>query len=255
MIKAVIDDKEIELKPENLKFGEGFALITPESIPSGYYNEEAVQKRIQDRLKNTAQNARKEAEEDADFHKRIFSKYNVSIGDDGKPKGLKPDIDVEELKSKIAKDIAGEYETKISDYKEKLTKRDKAVVESAILSATSGTFKDEWVKPYAGNSPLVVKNFADQFTVDDQGRAVVVDEQGEVRYKGDGSPMTPKDYFSQEDFKDLLKDQRQRSSGFGEGGGGGSVDGHPSTWTVKQKNEFVQKHGLEKYKSKLREKK
>ena len=250
MIKAKIDDKEVELKPEQLELGEGFALITPDKVPDGYYNEDAVQKRIQERVKNTAENARKEAESDEEFQKRILSKFNISLGEDGKPKGLKPDVDVEEVKKNLTKEISSQYETQINEFKEKLTNRDKAVIESSILSAVSGVYKDDWVKPY-GDKPLVVKQFSDRFTVDENGNAVLKSEDGGIRYKGDGSPMTAKDYLLSDEFAELRKDQRQSGSGFGEGSTGGSPAGNPSEWSVKQKNLYIEKNGLQGYKQLL----
>lgn len=251
-IKARIDDKEVELNPDQIEFGEGYALITPDKVPDGYYNEDAVQKRIQDRVRNTAENAKREAEDDADFQKRILSKFNISVGEDGKPKGLKPDVDVEEMKKNLTKEISSDYETKLNDYKERLTKRDHAVVESSILSAVSGVFRDDWVKPY-GDKPLVVKQFADKFTVDESGNAVVKSDDGGIRYKGDGSPMTAKDYLLSDEFKELRKDQRQRGSGFGEGGSAAPT-GNPTNWSLKQKNEYISKHGMEGYKQILKNK-
>jgi len=250
MIKAKIDDKEVELRPDQLQFGEGYALITPDKVPDGYYNEDAVQKRIQERVERAKKDARTALTDDKSFHETVLSSYNISLGDDGKPKGLKPDVDVEEVKKNLTKEISSQYETQINEFKEKLTNRDKAVIESSILSAVSGVYKDDWVKPY-GDKPLVVKQFNDRFTVDEKGNAVVKSDDGGIRYKGDGSPMTAKDYLLSDEFAELRKDQRQNGSGFGEGSTGTTAVGNPKEWSVKQKNAYVEKHGVDGYKQLL----
>ena len=52
MIKANIEGKEVELKPEDLKLGDGFALITPDNVPKGYFTQEALDNVVKDRLSN-----------------------------------------------------------------------------------------------------------------------------------------------------------------------------------------------------------
>lgn len=254
MFKVTIDGKEVEVKPEDITPGaEGFNIVTPDKVPSGLFTEEAVQKRIQDRVKNTAENARKEAEQDEAFRKNILSQYGVQLGEDGKPKGLKPEVDIEEVKSNVTKEVSQKYEGQLNDYKEKLSKRDQAVIESSILSATSGLYREDWLKAYGDGKPLVVRQFADRFTVDDQGRAVLKDADGGLKYKGDGSPITPKDYLTDEtQFGDLMRDKRQRGSNFGGGGDGSPApSGSPAKWTLKQKNEFIDKNGKDAYKELL----
>src|SRR5690625_5192777 len=161
-IKAIIEGKEVELKADDLKLGDGFALITPDKVPEGYYNEAAVQKRISDRVKNTATNAREEALKDKEFHKRIFSDYNITLDEEGNPQGLKPDVDVEEMKKSLTKEISGQYETKLSEYEKKLSGRDAAVVKSTILSAGNGQVREEWTKSFDGGDALVIKKMAER---------------------------------------------------------------------------------------------
>jgi deoxyribodipyrimidine photolyase-like uncharacterized protein len=225
MFIANIDGKEIELSADSIKpKQDGYAIVTPESVPDGFYTEEAVQKRIKDRLKNTASNARSELENDESFHKQILSKYNISIGEDGKPKGLKPDFDPDEWKQKKAKELTKPYEEKLREKDEQLNSFKNGLVRAELLKAANGRFKEDFIKSYTGNDdPFVVKQFADLFDVDESGNVAMRDKDGTFAVTGDGSRITPETFFEQnrEKFSNLMQDKRQTGSGF-KGGSNGS---------------------------------
>ncbi len=222
-IKAKIDDKEVELSPDQLELGEGYGLITPDNVPKGYFNQDAVNNIVKENVNKVKEKTKSELLEDQSVHKSILGKYNVQLGDDGKPVGLKPTVDVDEVKQNVTKEISSQYEEKLNKLNSELENRNKAVIKSSILSAANGQFKEDWTKSFDGDEPLVVKQFEDKFTVDESGRAVLKDpENGGVKYKGDGKPMTPQDYLLDESrFGDLFADKRQRSTGTNAGGGGG----------------------------------
>jgi hypothetical protein len=223
MIKFEIDGKEVEVAPDKIKLPEGYGLITPDSVPNGYFNQEAVNKIVKENVNKTEGRVKEKLEADTDYHKSILSKYSVQLGEDGKPVGLKPTVDVEEVKRNVTKEISSQYEDKLKALNTELETRNKAVINSSILSAVNGQFKEDWTKSFDGAEPLVVKQFAEKFTVDESGRAVLKDpENGGVKYKGDGKPYTPQDYLLDESrFGDLFADKRQRSTGTNAGGGAG----------------------------------
>src|SRR5690606_35987224 len=97
-IKATIDDKEVELTPDQLKLPEGYALITPDNVPKGYFTQEALNKTVQERLDRDRQTQREKLSKDEEFRKSILNELNISLDDNGQPKGLKPDFDPEEWK-------------------------------------------------------------------------------------------------------------------------------------------------------------
>ncbi len=222
-IKAIIEDKEVELSADQLQFGEGYGLITPDNVPKGYFNQDAVNNIVKDNVNKVKEKTKSELLEDQSVHKSILSKYNVQLGDDNKPVGLKPTVDVDEVKRNVTKEISEQYEGKLKTMQSELESRNKAVIKSSILSAANGNFKEDWTKSFDGDDPLVVKNFQDKFTVDASGTAVLKDpENGGVKYKGDGKPMTAQDYLLDESrFGDLFADKRQRSTGTNAGGGTG----------------------------------
>lgn len=222
-IKAIIEGKEVELKPDELKLGEGFALITPDSVPKGYFTQEALDNVVKDRLAKERDKVKSALQDDQEFHKSIFSKYNVTLGDDGKPKGLKPDFDPEEWKAQAAKQLTKPLQEEKEKLSTQLEKMKRGMVESHILKAANGLFQEQYIKSFTGDDdPFVVQKFAGMFDVDENGTVALKDPQGGFRPTGDGGKYTPEKFFEEnkDKFADLLQDKRQRGSGFGDGGGG-----------------------------------
>lgn len=215
MIKATIDGKEVELSPDQIQLGEGFALITPDNVPKGYFNQDAVNKIVKENVNKTKDSVRNNLLEDADFQSEILSKHNIALDESGKPKGLKPTVDVDEVKQNVTKELSNKYQKELDQLKTQIESRNKAVIENSIMSTVKGKYKEDWVKPFGDDKPLVIKQFSDKFTVDENGNAVLKDtENGGVKYKGDGKPYTPQDYLLDEsNFGDLFADNRQRGSG------------------------------------------
>ena len=232
MIKVKTDDKEFEVNEDQLELPEGYGLITPDRVPKGYYTEEAVQKRIQERLKNTAENARADLESDESFHKQILSKYNISLGEDGKPKGLKPDFDPDQWKQQQAKELTKPYEEKLKQKDEQLTSFKQGLIRAELLKSANGKFKEEFVRSYTGNDdPFVVKQFSDLFDVDETGNVAMKDKDGTFAVTGDGSRITPDKFFTEnaDKFSNLMQDNRQKGSGFK-----GGANGNAKSFTKEQ---------------------
>jgi len=215
MIKANIDGKEVELSPDEIELGDGFALITPDNVPKGYFNEEAVNNIVKENVNKTKESVKSNLLEDEEFHKSILSRHNIQLGEDGKPKGLKPTVDVDEVKQNVTKELSSKYEKELDQLKNQIDSRNKAVIKNSIMSTVKGKYKEDWIKPFGDDEPLVIKQFADKFTVDENGNAVLKDnENGGVKYKGDGKPYTPQDYLLDESqFGELFSDKRQRGTG------------------------------------------
>lgn len=216
MFKATINGEEVELKAEDLTpTQEGYALITPDSVPKGYFNQEAVNNIVKENVNKTKERVKGELADDESFQKQILSKYNIQVGEDGKPKGLKPTVDVDEVKKNITKELSEKYEQEKNKLQQTLENRNKAVVKNSIMSAVKGNWKDDWTEPFDGSEPMAVTQFMDKFTVDDNGNAVLKDTDNDgIKFKGDGKPYTPQDYLLDEErFGKLFADKRQRSTG------------------------------------------
>lgn len=217
-ITVNIDGTAHQVEPSDLDLPEDYALVTPDNVPEGYYTKEAMESKIQDRLSSALQNKEQELLGNEKFQRKVLTQRGIVLDDDGNPKGLKPEVDVDEIRESTAKQVSEDYEEKLSDLQKELEARNEAVIESAIMEAASGNFREDWTKSFDNGKPLVVKQFKDRMGVDENGEPYVKDESGEKMYKGDGV-MRPKDYLLDEKrFGELMKDKRQRSSDFGKGG-------------------------------------
>lgn len=222
-ITATYNGEEIQLEPNDLKFEEGYGLITPDNVPKGYFTQEALNKTISERLERDREKTREKLQQDPDFKKSILSEYNISLDSNGKPKGLKPDFDPEEWKRNKVKEITEPYENKLSEKETQLSKFKKGLVRSEIMKSASNLFQEQYLKSFTGDDdPFVVKQFEDRFDVDDSGNVLMTDKEGGFHVHNDGSNVSPSKFFemNQDKFGDLLKDNRQKGSNLNAGGQG-----------------------------------
>lgn len=258
MFIAEIDGKEVELKPDQIKAkGEGFGVLTPDNVPDGYYTENALQSKISDRVKRAKEDTRKALSDDSDFHNSIFSKYGVSLDEEGKPKGLKPDVDINEIKKSVADQVKTEYEKKLEERENKLKSvLGKAKKSSIIEGANSIGIDGQYLEPLVeGGSPYLIRELEDRFEWNDEiNDYSQLDSDGTFKVDGNGF-VTASKFFEQnkEKFKHMLKDQRQKGSGFGGGASGAaSPGGNPAEWGVNQKLEYIKQNGQDGYKQALK---
>lgn len=258
-MKVTIDGKQHEITKDQLSLDDGYALITPDSVPDGYYKQEAMESKIKERLSKAKENAKSELLEDPQFNKQVLSKYNVQLDSDGKPVGLKPTVDVEEVKRNVAESIKSEYEEKLQAKEQKINQfinkgLNSAIVEGASRIGIDGKYLEPLVE---GGSPYLVKEMADNFIYSDEvGDYVLKDKDGTPKIEGDGY-LTVDKYFEKntEKFKPMLKDNRQRGSNFnGQGNAvNGRPKGSPKDWDTSTKLEYIKEHGRDGYKQLVKE--
>ena len=257
MFIAEIDGKEVDLKPEQIKAKkEGYGVVTPDSVPDGYYTESALQSKISERAKRAKEDARKAFLDDKDFHRDVFSKYDVSLDDEGKPKGLKPDVDIEEVKQSVAERMKKDYESKLDSKDQKLQSvlgkaKKSSIIEGAQKIGIDGKYLEPLVE---GGAPYLVREVEDSFDWNDEiNDYALKDKDGTFAVDGNGF-ITPGKFFEQntDRFKHMLKDQRQKGSGFGSGGAGSSSPkGDPAKWDTSTKLDYIAKEGKDGYQKAL----
>lgn len=254
MFIATIDGKEVEISPSDLKpKEEGFGIITPDSVPDGYYRKEAMESKIQERIKKAKENAESDLLEDEGFNKRVLSKYGVQLDDEGKPKGIKTQEDLEQMKKSVAEQIKADYEDKIKQKDEKLNSllgkgKKSSIIEAASKIGVDGKYLEPLVE---GGSPYLVREVEDQFEWNDEiGDYALKDTDGTFAVDGNGF-VTAEKFFQKntEKFKHMLKDQRQRGANFNGQGkpGEGQPKGDPTKWKREQKLDYIEQHGREGY--------
>jgi hypothetical protein len=166
--------------------------------------------------------AKQDLLKDAEFKRSVLGEFNISLDENGKPKGLKPDFDPDQWKQEQAKRLTEPLQNELVQTKEQLGKFKQGMVKAEILKAANGLLKKEFLQSYTGtDDPFVVKQFGDMFDVDESGRVAAKDADGTWMVDGNGR-VTPDKFFEaqREKFGHLYEDKRQRGSGANPGGGG-----------------------------------
>ncbi len=221
-LKAKIGDEFVELSVDQLELPEGVSFVTPDNVPKGYFTQKAFDEKIAEITRTKLDKARDELRGDKDFHKSILSEYNISLGDDGKPKGLKPDFDPDEWKRQNAEKLTEPFKAKLSQAETQLGQFKSGLKKAEILKHANGLFKPEYTQSFTGtDDPFVVQKFADLFDIDDKGQVALKDETG-FAVDGNGNRITPDRFFDshRDKFASMLADQRQRGPNTGDGGTG-----------------------------------
>lgn len=223
MIKVTIDGTEYEVEQSDLTLPDNMVMFEDGNVPKGYFTQDAMEQKIQDRLSKAKRNSETELLNDESFLKKALSKKGVTLDKDGNPKGLKPEFDVEEWKQQKAKELTDPLKQELQEYKSKVDKLKMSKVQSDILKAANGMFQEQYIKSYTGSDdPFVVKQFSDLFDVDPEtGETALKDTDGTFAIDGSGKRITPDKYFESnaDKFSDLLQDKRQKGSKFQKGGG------------------------------------
>jgi hypothetical protein len=224
-IKVRINDEEVEVTPDQITMPEGYAMITPDSIPKGYFTQEALNKTISDRLERDREKTREKLLQDSDFKKTILSEYNIALDEEGKPKGLKPEFDTEEWKRNNVKQLTEPLQKQLEEKESKLNSFKKGLIRAEIMKSASNLFQEQYLTSFTGeDDPFIVKQFADSFDVDETGNVLLRDKEGGFAMDNQGNYFDPAKFFKSNEtkFAPLMKDNRQRGAGLNPGGSGGT---------------------------------
>lgn len=252
-IKVEVDGKEVEVDEGQLKLPEGYAIITPDNVPDGYYTDDAFEAKIGGRVRRAKEDTKTALLSDDEFHKTVLNKYGIQLDEDGKPKGIKTTEDVEKIKKEVAQQIEADWKSKLEQKDEKLNSllgkgKKSAIIEGASKIGIDGKYLEPLVE---GGSPYLVREVEDQFEWNDEiGDYALKDKDGTFAVDGNGFVTTQKFFEKNQDkFKHMLKDQRQRGSNFnGQGTVNGSKPkGDPSKWKLDKKLSYIKEHGKEGY--------
>lgn len=222
-LKVKIGDDVHEIERDAIELPENTHFLSPDSVPKGYFTQAAFDTKIAEITRSKLDKARTELESDNDFHKQILGKYNISLGEDGKPSGLKPDFDPEKWKSEQARKLTEPIEAEKVKLSEQLEKFKIGLKKAEILKHATGLFKPEYVQSFTGqDDPFIVKQFGDAFDVDENGMVALRDPDGTFAVDNSGGRITPDKYFKNnaDKFANLLADQRQRGPNVGGGNPG-----------------------------------
>lgn len=221
-MKVTIDGKVHEIQVSDLELDDNQVIVDKSNPPSGLFTQEALDEKIKQRLAKEPDKIKGSLKDDRDFHKEILSQYNVSLDENGQPKGLKPDFDPEEWKREKVKELTQPYESKLSEKEKKLNSFKKGLIRAEIMKSASSLFQEQYTKSILDDDPYVVKQFSDRFDVDDNGNVLLTDKDGGFFVANDGTNVNPSRFFemNSDKFDGLLRDNRQKGSGFQNGSSG-----------------------------------
>lgn len=222
-LKVKIGDEVHEVGTDALELPEGVTFVTPDNVPKGYFTQSAFDEKIAEITRVKDEKAKQQLKADKTFHREILSEYNISLGDDGKPKGLKPDFDVDTWKQEQAQKLTEPIKNELNQTRQQLDKFRSGLKRAEILKHANGLFKEEFTRSYTGaDDPFVVKQFADLFDIDETGTVALKDETG-FAVDGNGKKITPDRFFAdnKDKFASMLADNRQRGANVGGGVTGG----------------------------------
>jgi len=242
-ITVLHENKEIQVSPDSLKLPEGYALITPDNVPSGYLKQEAVDRIVGDRVISAKQKAVNEFIEDSSKHETILSKYGVTVKD-GKAFGVES-ANLDELKRDITLKVRAEVENEFKPARGE----NKLLRERVIMTELKNSVLKTGVKPDLAD--LAMKSFKDDFGIDKDGNVLVRDNNG-FKVDGAGNYVTAESYFldkkKSDSFKSLFDVSAQRGVGAGNSGqSGNSAITKADLKTVIDKVNYISANGQEAY--------
>jgi len=219
-IKVTIAGETHEVEQSNLELGE-LQLVNPSDPPKGLFNQEGLDEIVKNRVKGL-QNP-DELIKDADFQKKVLSKFDITLDESGKPKGIKSGEDDEaKFKAWFDEHVTPKDET-IDGLNKTISSQNSTLVD-ATIEGLVGKFLD----PKAANNPYIKKGIRDSFKFDaEAGKVVPVNADGNPLRKGNADIMNAEDWFTEESktgsLKDVAIDNRNRSSGFQTNGEGNVI--------------------------------
>ena len=224
MALVTVNGEQVEVSLSDIVLDDNQIIIDKNNPPSDLLTKKAHNAILQDRLEKRDKNIVSDLLEKKEIHEQVFAKYNISLDDDGKPKGLKPDFDPQEWIQKKSVELTKPIKDELENFKTRYERAKRARIEDAILAATKGQFKDEFTtsKDEGRVKPIVVNQFRDLFDENENGQIVLKDADGNWAIDNDGMPVTPGKYLSNaEKFGDWMVDKRQKGTGFQNGAAGG----------------------------------
>lgn len=213
--KVTINGESHTVTPENIKPAtEGFDIVTPDRIPAGFVKQEVMNSTLGERIAQERSKIENQFLEDPERHKKIFSRYNIELGDDGKPKGIKTEEDVARKVQEAVSETESRYKGQVQSLK------NRAISSEVLASLTKAGFK---------GPSILASSISEKFEIDDKGNVALKDGDGfAINPNGttDRPYKTPGDYVeslkASEDWRGLFKSDKPGSSGFGGTGAGGS---------------------------------
>lgn len=227
-IKVKVNGETLEVDESDIELGE-LKLVDPNNPPKGMFNQEGVNEIVRNRIDGLKKPD--ELLKDEDFQKKVLSQFEITLDEEGKPKGLKPSKEDDETKFKNwAEQNLNPVKNQLEEASKKLSTFKSRQVEADLFKAANKHKIDQkHLEPLIeGGEPYLIKELKDSFTYDDElGQTIAIDKEGNPRFNGNGKKMTADEWIAQEAkggvLKNLVTDGRPGSSGFQTGNNGNVI--------------------------------
>jgi hypothetical protein len=243
MLTATIDGKEVQLAPDQIKFDEGYALITPDSVPTGYMKQSVAESLIAERANQAKASAIKDAHKDETVTNAVLSKFGIVLKD-GKPEGV-PTADLEAVKAKLHAEIKSQLDGEARPLRKENATLKKALVEGAIKEAaiTAG------MKPAL--VPMFAKTYAEQFGLDDNANVLLKDGDSFKLDPANGAHVNPMGYMDtlrkDASFQEFFTNRQQQGAPFGSNPTTPNGFKKSDMTDIDKKTQFIAQYGAEAF--------
>ena len=211
-MKVTIDGKTHEIDESAIDF-EGKVLVDPTNPPSGLFNQDGVNRIVQDAKRGLVNP--NTLLENPDHQQKVLSHFGIALDKEGKPK--LPQIDDKEQFQAWDTQHAKPLREQIESLDGKMKAFQSSIVQEKVKTLTAQHLKDS-----ANSNTFLINGITATLGYDTESNQVVPLKNGKPILHGNGQVMTADEWFTTEtqsgSLKSFVKDNRPGSSNFQSGG-------------------------------------
>lgn len=211
-MKVTIDGQTHEVDESAIDF-EGKMLVDPTNPPSGLFNQDGVNRIVQEAKRGLVNP--NTLLESADHQQKVLSHFGIALDKEGKPK--LPQIDDKEQFQAWDTQHAKPLREQIESLGGKMKAFQSSIVQEKVKTLTAQHLKDS-----ANSNTFLINGITSTLGYDADTNQVVPLQNGKPILHGNGQVMTADEWFTTEtqsgSLKGFAKDNRPGSSNFQSGG-------------------------------------
>jgi len=189
MITVQVEGKEVQVQPDAIKLPDGYALVTPDSVPDGLMRQTVVESLIAQRVNTAKQSALKDAHADDVVKSKVLDSLGIRLDESGKPVGVQQ-ADVDGLKKSIYKEVKEDFDKRAKP----IERQNKVLAERALFGELKATATTAGVKE--GLIDMFVRSYASEFGLDENGQVLLKDGDSFKLDTSTGTHVTPSAWMS-----------------------------------------------------------
>ena len=245
MITVQVEGKEVQVSPDAIKLPDGYALVTPDSVPEGLMRQTVVESLIAQRVNTAKQSALKDAHADDVVKSKVLDSLGIRLDESGKPVGV-VQADVDGLKKSIYKEVKEDFDKRSKP----IERQNKVLAERALFGELKASASTAGVKD--GLLDMFVRSYASEFGLDENGSVYLRDGDSFKIDPSTGTNVTPSAWISnlrKDPTKaDFFTNTQQRGTGSGsQASYVGAVTKKADLKNATDKSAYIAQHGSAAY--------